>query len=223
MRIIAISDTHCTKFPLPDGDILLHMGDMTGLGSLPETQGTLTWLGGYKEKYKSIIVINGNHDQMGEKDPALFRILCNENGITYLQDEEITVLGYRIFGSPWTTQYNNWFFMKTIDEMEEHWKKIPEGIDILMTHEPPHGILDYSTMSHMHIGCRHLLARVWAIRPLVHCFGHNHGQGGLKEENGTKFVNASILDERYIKTKDPIIIDLPDKEVPDVVADFPTP
>ncbi|TGO91205.1 hypothetical protein BPOR_0035g00060 [Botrytis porri] len=57
---------------------------------------------------------------------------------------------------------------------------IPEGVDIFMTHGPPHTILDQVDGSYK--GCRNLLRAVGRVRPLMHCFGHIH------EGNGANLV-----------------------------------
>ena len=39
-----------------------------------------------------------------------------------------------------TPEFYNWAFMRTCgDHIQEMWNKIPEGIDILVTHGPPLG------------------------------------------------------------------------------------
>ncbi len=44
-RFVCISDTHSViDFPVPDGDILLHSGDMTTVGRVADLQKTLQWL-----------------------------------------------------------------------------------------------------------------------------------------------------------------------------------
>ena len=43
-RFICISDTHSMRFHVPDGDVLLHAGDLTRHGTLKDLEGTLDWL-----------------------------------------------------------------------------------------------------------------------------------------------------------------------------------
>lgn len=43
-RFVCISDTHGHTFPVPDGDVLLHSGDMTGTGTLKDFETTVDWL-----------------------------------------------------------------------------------------------------------------------------------------------------------------------------------
>jgi Icc-related predicted phosphoesterase len=63
IRVICISDTH-NHFPnnddIPEGDILIHAGDMTGDGSIEEIQRQVDWLASLP--HKEIVVISGNHD-----------------------------------------------------------------------------------------------------------------------------------------------------------------
>jgi predicted phosphodiesterase len=61
IRIVCISDTH-TQIPedVPNGDILIHAGDMTNEGSIEEIQRQIDWLAGLP--HKEVIVISGNHD-----------------------------------------------------------------------------------------------------------------------------------------------------------------
>lgn len=51
-RFICISDTHTRTFDVPDGDVLLHAGDLTGTGRLKEMQTTVNWLIGMTHPVK---------------------------------------------------------------------------------------------------------------------------------------------------------------------------
>ena len=60
IRVVFISDTHNTRPVLPDGDLLIHAGDLTENGSFDEVQAELNWLSSQLHKYK--VLIAGNHD-----------------------------------------------------------------------------------------------------------------------------------------------------------------
>jgi hypothetical protein len=64
------------------------------------------------------------------------------------------------------------------------------GVDVLVTHMPPRGILDTVRLV-KHRGSAQLLARVTQIRPAVHVFGHAHRSGVEVHEGGTTFVNVA--------------------------------
>jgi hypothetical protein len=61
---------------------------------------------------------------------------------TYLDHEMVEVEGLKIFGSPYQPLFYNWGFQYHNSRANEIWSKIPEGVDILLTHGPPRGILD---------------------------------------------------------------------------------
>lgn len=43
-RFVLLSDTHTRTFPVPDGDVLVHTGDFTQMGTLKELKTTMEWL-----------------------------------------------------------------------------------------------------------------------------------------------------------------------------------
>ncbi|KAF7979797.1 hypothetical protein HWV62_40848 [Athelia sp. TMB] len=59
-RFVCISDTHCRTFPVPEGDVLLHSGDLTNTGTLKEMETTIDWIRSLPHPLK--IIIAGNHD-----------------------------------------------------------------------------------------------------------------------------------------------------------------
>lgn len=90
----------------------------------------------------------------------------------------------RVYASPYTPSFGDvlsgssaWGFQ--YDPNEGHQFDIPQNVDVVITHGPPEGILDY-TASRQRAGCRHLFQAVNRARPRLHCFGHVHkGWGGL--------------------------------------------
>jgi len=61
IRIVCISDTHTnTGMEVPNGDLLIHAGDLTNAGTIEEIQKQIDWLNTLPHKEK--IVICGNHD-----------------------------------------------------------------------------------------------------------------------------------------------------------------
>lgn len=228
-RIVCISDTHLAHdFKIPDGDILIHAGDLTVNGTYIQTANVGNWLRSLPHKHK--VIIAGNHDFLFEKKPEDARVALGPD-IIYLQDSEVTVEGLRIWGSPWTPRFYDWAFQldhrKRPDNerpfllgkgrnAEQHWEAIPEGLDVLVTHGPPLGILDGVPRASGldHVGDPELLKTLGRLKapPKLHVFGHIHAghgtwQDGL-EETPTLFVNAAICDECYLPTQEPHVIDL---------------
>ncbi|KAJ5949844.1 hypothetical protein N7454_001428 [Penicillium verhagenii] len=61
IRVVCISDTHTLEWPdVPDGDLLIHAGDLAQDGSVREIQAAVNWLRSLPHPHK--VVIGGNHD-----------------------------------------------------------------------------------------------------------------------------------------------------------------
>jgi predicted phosphodiesterase len=206
MRIVAISDTHGfhRSLQIPDGDVLVHAGDCTRYGRLAEVDDLNDWLGSLPHRHK--IVIAGNHDSCFERDrDAAETLLTNA---TYLQDSAITLDGLHFYGSPWQPEFQQWSFnLPRGEPLREKWLMIPVETDVLITHGPPHGILD-QIHDFQHAGCEELLAAVERLRPRVHIFGHIHEGAGVAERGPTRFINASSCTFRYEPANPPRVIDL---------------
>ncbi len=88
------------------------------------------------------------------------------------------------------------------------WAQIPDGLDILVTHGPPFGILDHGGNSERREGCPQLLEAVFPALPRVHVFGHIHAGYGILRTSDTLFVNASLAGEDGSLNNQPIVIEL---------------
>jgi predicted phosphodiesterase len=221
MRIVFISDTHGLhgrmSAPIPDGDILIHAGDGTNVGRMNEIAATGVWLRSLPHKHK--IFIAGNHDWMFEKNRAMAVQLLNQgltgdtlnSKIVYLEDSAVEIEGLKIYGSPWQPRFLDWAFnLDRGETIKQKWDLIPEGLDILITHGPPMGILDQVSpvLGTDHLGCEELIKAVERAKPKVHVFGHIHGGYGKVQYPNTLFVNAAICDEAYKPWREPVVIDL---------------
>jgi Icc-related predicted phosphoesterase len=210
MKIVCISDTHnCNEqISVPDGDILIHAGDATTAGNFEQIKEFGSWFGSLPHKHK--IFIAGNHDWLFETNNSFARTLLDDS-ITYLQDSNVVIEGFKIYGSPWQPRFFDWAFnLNRGAELAKKWELIPADTDILITHGPPHGILDEVERQYWteNTGCEELLKRVEIIKPRLHVFGHIHCGYGTKDEFGVKFVNASTCDEQYQPTQPPIVIEM---------------
>lgn len=188
MDITFISDTHGLhgRLKLNAGTILIHAGDVTEYGSEDEVADFLYWFSRQPFTYK--IFIAGNHDLLLEACTTSKRRKMISSDIIYLQNSGIEIEDLKVWGSPVTPYFLGMAFnARQGPEIKKYWNKIPADTDILITHGPPLGILDNG------IGDEGLLLEVNKIRPAVHCFGHAHGQNGIRTINETTFINASIV------------------------------
>ena len=129
-------------------------------------------------------------------------------GVIYLEDTGTNVNGFEIWGSPITPWFYDWAFNRERgQEIRRHWDRIPASTQILVTHGPPHGILD-RTVRGDEVGCLDLRVVVDAMKPELHVFGHIHEAHGRERHEETEFVNACVLDEHYDPVITPIVIDL---------------
>ena len=212
MRITFISDTHTkhneTTQDLPGGDLLIHSGDFMNSGyGIDDALDFCKWFDGLKG-YTHKIFIAGNHDRLFENLPDKAMEIVNLfKNITYLQDTSVEIDEVKIYGSPWQPAFYDWAFNLPRNgvELEEKWKIIPNDVDILITHGPPWGHCDSNR--NVNLGCDLLRVRVDKIKPKIHIFGHIHSGSGYKFWDGTHFINAAVLNERYNYENKPITMD----------------
>ncbi|KAK8102190.1 phosphoesterase [Apiospora sp. TS-2023a] len=224
VSIVCISDTHNANTrcdPLPDGDVLIHAGDLTQGGSLAELQAAVAWLRAQPHRHK--IVVAGNHDLLLDPDcdynhphPKLVgddvdgrarrrrqrdeeRARIDWGDIHYLCDSSVSITlegekrRLKVYGSPRSPRNGNWAFQYPRENGGAVWdRKVPDDADILVTHGPPKGHLDLEG----HLGCEHLLRKVWRVRSALrlHVFGHVH------EGHGHEWVPFDALQQAYEQT-----------------------
>ena len=208
MQIVAISDTHGKhrNLKIPDGDILIHAGDVSKSGRPEQIQDFLDWFTNQKFRYK--IFVAGNHDFFFDNAhvDVIGKMIPKE--VIYLNDSGVEIEGFKIWGSPITPWFNDWAFNRERgEEIKKHWDLIPDDTDILITHGPAFGILD-ETVYGKRTGCEELLLRVYQVKPKYHIFGHIHEDYGSFTKGETTFINASVLDDWYEMKNEPIILDL---------------
>lgn len=226
MKLVCISDTHNKHWEitsLPDGDLLLHAGDLTGIGRQTEVQEFTEWAIKQASRYTyGIAFIAGNHDRsfdpkFGEyasedeykegskRKPewlvsTLRNLKYNNTGIHYLEDSWLKVGGIKVWGSPVTPWFHGdrWAFNKHRGpEIKEVWDQIPLDADVIMTHGPVSYKLDYIPRSAEYVGCEDLRKTVEKIKPLLYLSGHIHEGYGVEYSQDTTFINASICNEYY--------------------------
>ncbi len=142
---------------------------------------------------------DGDPDEYKKAITAIDGQAAMEAGVTYLK-EGLYIFPlkngamFRIFASPYQPEFCDFAFPYERNEDRfnptEHVTPgtkciakpaVPSfpGIDIMMTHGPPEGILD-KTFDGQIVGCRALMRAVSRVRPLLHCFGHIHEASGAK-------------------------------------------
>lgn len=216
MKITLISDTH-TKHKqitedLPGGNLIIHAGDLSSMGYQHELKSFFEW---YKTlPYEHKVFIAGNHDYGFETNPNDAQLLLkNYPELNYIQDS-MYVLGddytsaIKIYGSPWQPRFYDWAFnVDRGEDIKQHWDKIPNDIDILVTHGPAWGFLDKVYGRGDHLGCEELTKAIARVKPKIHVCGHIHTGYGYTKYNGTHFFNAAVLNESYNYAQNPFTFD----------------
>lgn len=184
IRVVCISDTHNHQpQDLPEGDLLIHAGDLTNDGTVAEIQAQIDWLKSLS--YPEKVVIAGNHDSFF--DPASRRPEDHDQEldwgkIHYLEHSAVTLTfpdqGYRelyVYGAPEIPRCGPSSFAFQYSREQDMWTNtIPLETEVLVTHAPPKYHLDLPVA----LGCIFLLKEIWRVRPILHVFGHVHAGHG---------------------------------------------
>jgi len=189
MRIVAVADTHLfhRDLAVPDGDVFVHAGDMCRGGDLVELRAAADWINRLPHRHK--VIVAGNHDWAFAREQAAARAMFP--GAHYLEDSEVAIDGVRFYGSPWQPEFCGWAFnLHRGPDLAAIWAKIPHGLDVLVTHGPPHGFGDRVTEL-TRAGCADLRRRVTDVKPRLHLFGHIHQDGGTWRDGATLFANVT--------------------------------
>lgn len=198
MRILHVSDTHNSHKlleNLPKADIIIHSGDVSFSGSDNEVLDFLNWFCDLDYAHK--IFVAGNHDDClyGEQIEGL------PDNCHYLCCSGVEIENVKFWGVPL-------FMGDALKEgrTEQIMKQIPQDINVLITHNPPFGILDFDDT--INYGCRDLLNAVERINPRYHLFGHIHNANGFKKINQTTFVNSAIMNGKYELINRPTLLEI---------------
>jgi Icc-related predicted phosphoesterase len=168
----------------------------------------LWWFVKQNSKYK--IVVFGNHDKKAKEHPEAVK-LAKDLGIIVLANNGVEIEGLKIYGvdktfkgvdDPRFKDNDDW---GTPEDRTNAWKDIPTGLDLLITHMPPFGVLDYVDSKDEHIGCPKLLEKVKDVKPRYHLFGHVHEQAGklfVDSDTFTISKNMACKNRQYELVRD---------------------
>lgn len=244
IKTILISDTHGQLPKIEDGfDLLLIAGDVAPnyghRGVDCEYQRAwmsdefIRWVMGlpFNDKHSKVVFIAGNHDWWLESESEAYKYGYSSiwtdvihpcfNRLVYLYDSEYVFEKdgekLHIYGTPWCKQFFNWAFMLNDEKLKLAYDNIPDGLDILLTHDAPailpYGIITQGRYSGTDAGNKVLADAVKEKKPRYHFSGHIHSScHEMMEIDGTCYATVSILDENYQQTYKPLIVEINKKK-----------
>ena len=195
--------------PLDQVDVAIHCGDLTEESKLDEFRTSLELLRSIKSPLKLVIAGNHDfamdipmfkkkladikpplEDDLVKREYGAFgearELFENEDtkaaGIVFLDEgtHQFTLANgapLTVYASPYTPSLSDWGFQ--YHPQQDHDWTIDPGVDVVITHGPPKGVLDY-TDSRQRAGSASLFGAIARARPQIHCFGHIHEGWGAK-------------------------------------------
>lgn len=221
MKILAVSDLHGNLDGInitSDIDVVAIAGDFAELRKLGKwgIHDQLKWINAHFvswiNEYPDVqfVLVPGNHDLA--LDPATqirypdlqWKINWPKN-VHLLIDSEYEYNGIRFYGTPYVPIISYmWAFEADHQKLQDHFRKIPSNVDVLITHTPPRvpvGFLDVSLeygKDSTRFGSTELAAEVYQKQPKIVICGHIHsGDHNVVHFNGTELYNVSRLGEDY--------------------------
>ena len=197
MKILHLSDTHGYHHrlrDLPEADAVVHSGDFCMVGSEREAIDFLNWFCDLPYRHK--VFICGNHDDClyGADISGL------DDNVHYLCNSGIEIDGVRFYGVP--------MFMGDCitDRQGRNYAHILDDTDVLVTHSPAYGILDFD--DDINYGSEELLEKISSLQLKAHLLGHIHTQHGTVNQHGIIFSNGAIMNADYSTLSTPNLIEI---------------
>lgn len=228
LDIIAISDTHGylpeVKTPF---DLMLICGDICPAHdhfyeyqvnwfqhSFAKWINTLP----FKNEWSRVVITWGNHDFVGErisKEVLKCFYITTKDKAVVLKNEEVLfhypvngeVKSLKIFGTPHCKIFGRWAFMASDERLKLAFACIPEGCDILLSHDAPDinnlGMISMGTYSGINAGNKVLADAIKEKKPKFAFCGHIHsGNHNLEKIGDTWMANVSYVNEAYYPAHD---------------------
>lgn len=221
IKICAISDLHGNLPELEPSELILICGDIVPLRFQNDSILTEDWYSNEfkewidKQNCNKILFIPGNHDLAIEREQQKYKnMFPYYTKATILINESYDYLGsngktYHIFGTPYCQVFGNWAFMKHESDLVKAYSKIPDNLDILISHDAPYDCSDVCVQNwrnpNQHLGNIPLRDVVLSKKPKVLYHGHLHSSNHECEMLGeTKVYNTSLVDEYYKMIYNPL-------------------
>ena len=218
IRIVATSDTHYPfgRDLIPDGDVLIHAGDLMYKGDPAEWEPRLESLKAQPHKRK--IYVPGNHDYYPFHYRGIARSSLRRHANTELQDGLDGVVslgkgsGLDMLAIPYVTGLPGWAY-----NVEEEWlagwlRRIDMSFyqtpDIVVSHSPPWRIRDACGKENYGSTAMNKWFYSLKNKPKLWICGHIHESYGQEEIEGCTFANVAMCNEEYEQVNKALVFDL---------------
>ena len=221
-----MSDLHGYLPEIDKCDLVLICGDIVSLRSQQYPKSCKKWYTGVFQPWvdslpcDKVLFIPGNHEVGVEgHDDEYKKLFGPYKKATILIHEPYEYLSddgtfYKIFGTPYCKVFGNWAYMRPNSDLKEKFSEIPEGLDILLTHDVAYGYADQSLQdigygTEEHFGTVELRDAILEKKPKYHFSGHIHtADHNLIMIGDTKHYNVSYIDEKYNPAFKPLYLDI---------------
>ncbi|KAL7720909.1 hypothetical protein QTN25_002117 [Entamoeba marina] len=195
VRFCIVSDLHCNheKLKTKPCDFLIICGDITKKNKMKQFKTFENWL--RQQPAKHILLVFGNHEKRLEKQQAIQTWLANVNNLVFINNNVVVIDEFQFFGRhyPFFSRHVEIPFNSTFDSSKPL---------IILSHEPPFGIMDYMVKEkklinreYRHGGSKELQNFILNNQPQLHCFGHCHSSYGVIKKEHTMYVNAAVVND----------------------------
>lgn len=221
-----MSDLHGYLPEIDKCDLVLICGDIVSLRSQRYPKSCKKWYTGVFQPWvdslpcDKVLFIPGNHEVGVEgHDDEYKKLFGPYKKATILIHEPYEYLSndgifYKIFGTPYCKVFGNWAYMRPNSDLKEKFSEIPEGLDILLTHDVAYRYADQSLQdigwgTEEHFGTVELRDAILEKKPKYHFSGHIHtADHNLIMIGDTKHYNVSYIDEKYNPAFKPLYLDI---------------
>lgn len=242
IKVIATSDLHGTLPKIEEVfDLFLIGGDIApnfGYGRLFDFEGQRGW---FQEEFvpwvhslpfaddqSKVVFIAGNHDFWLEAESDGFNeggysaiwpdvIIPCSNRAVYLYDSSYRFVKgdeyIDIYGTPWCKIFGAWAFMISDDKLKLAFDNIPQGIDVLLTHDapaiPPYGFISEGRWAGEDAGNKPLAAAIREKLPRYAFHGHIHSSSHeMNNVDGANIAAVCLNNEAYQPVYKPLVLNI---------------
>ena len=232
VNVVAVSDTHTIYdfSETPDGDLLVIAGDILMRGDIGELRKVMSQLGAESHRWKHILLVPGNHDfalesfvhggKTWEEYARDVDIKEYPKNMTISHKGFVEILGITIMTWSYVPKLTTWAFYQPGELFRAEFESclpVPPHVDMVVSHGPPYGILDWIPRVGA-VGSKSM-ENAFNFPYDYHIFGHIHEGAGTTVRDRDAFIrtnnkeyrryyNVTMLDKHYTVQYEPTTFEI---------------